>query len=300
MVKMSNHNITQCGTQATGLGVMIGRCSPDRHHGRPDRHPTNVGCSFFRYINDDETNHNEQRPKRRTWTREENKLVLECYFRSNPSQRGYKKRMFEIWQECSTFQSTSQSLADQVRTITKKGWFSDLELLEIHQKTLKQNYYAVPDTPSGVEQKQSNEKAPQTSSNENTTLLNDTLSNKQEETLSQEQKVNLENVKRIMNSEKTILPSLRNIEWKTFKIETNKLNHILPYISTNNITELIELIYAGAKLVCEKSTTKQQKPGWEIRLESQIKKKLRKQARMVKRGAEISGGWRRNRPHGER
>ena len=181
--------------------------------------------------------------------------------------------MIEIWQECSTFQTTNQSLADQVRTILKKGWFSDLKLLEIHQKTLKQNYNTVPDTPSGVKQKQSNEKEPQTSANENTTLPNN-----QEETLSQEQKLNLENVKRIMSSEKTILPSLRNIEWKTLKIETNKINHILPYIPTNNITELNELIHAGAKLVREnigipsKSTKKQQKPGGEIRLESHIKK----------------------------
>ena len=203
--------------------------------------------------------------------------------------------MFEIWKECSTFQTTSQRLADQVRTITKKDWFSDPELLEIHQKTLKQYYNAVPDTPSGVKQKQSNEKEPKTSANENTTLPNDTQSNNQEEMLSQEQKVNLENVKRIMNSEKTILTSLRNIEWKTLKIETNKINHILPNIPTNNTTELNELIYAGAKLVFEnivipsKSTKKQQKPGWEIKQESQIKK-LRKQARMMKRGAEISGG----------
>ena len=93
--------------------------------------------------------------------------------------------MVEIWQECSTFQTTSQRLADQVRTITKKGWFSDLELLEIHQKTLKQNYKTVLDTPSGIKQKQSNEKEPQTSANKNTTLPNDTLSNNQEETLSQ-------------------------------------------------------------------------------------------------------------------
>ena len=162
----------------------------------------------------------------------------------------------------------------------------------------------MPDTTSGVEQEQSNEKEPQTSANENTTLPNDTLSNNQEETLSQEQKVNLENLKRIMNSEKTILPSLRNIEWKTLKIETNKINHILPYIPTNNITELNELVYAGAKLVCKnigiptKSMKKQQKPGWEFRLESQIKK-LRKQARMMKRGAEISARGR-NRPHGEK
>ena len=136
----------------------------------------------------------------------------------------------------------------------------------------------MPDTPSGVKQKQSNEKELQTSANENTTLPNDTLSNNQEKTLLQEQKVNLENVKRIMNSEKTILPSLRNIEWKTLKIETNKINRTLPYLPTNNITELNELIYAGAKLVCEnigipsKSTKKQQIPGWEIRLESQMKK----------------------------
>ena len=254
-----------------------------------------LAALFFRYINDDVTNHNKQRPKRRTWTREENQLALECYFRSDPSQRLYRKRMIEIWQERSTFQTTSQRLADQVRTMMKKGWFSDLEFLEIHKKTLKQNYNTVPDTPSAVKQKQSNEKEPQTLANEYTTLPNDTLPNNQEEKLSQEQKVNRENVKRIMSSEKTILPALRNIEWKTLKIETNRLNHILPYIPTNNITELNELIYAVAKLVCanigfpSKSTKKLSKPGWEIRLESQIKK-LRKQARMIrKRGAEIRG-----------
>ena len=81
-----------------------------------------------------------------------------------------------------------------------------------------------------------------------------------------------------MSSEKTILPSLRNIESETLKIETEKINHILPYIPTNNITELNELIYVGAKLVCEKigipskSRKKHSKPGCEIRLETQIKK----------------------------
>ena len=129
--------------------------------------------------------------------------------------------------------------------------------------------FTTSDTSSGVKQKQSNEKELPTSENENTTLPNDTLPSNHEETLSQEQNTNLENVKRIMSSEKTTLPSLR-------KIETTKINHILPYIPTNNITELNELIYAGAKLVCEKigipskSTKKQSKLGWEIRLETQI------------------------------
>ena len=106
MIKMSNLNITKRGTHATGLSVMISRCSHDSQHGRLDRHPANVGCSFFRYMKDDTSNHNDQRPKRKTWTREDNHLALHCYFRSNPSQRGYRKRMIEIRQEYVNFQTT--------------------------------------------------------------------------------------------------------------------------------------------------------------------------------------------------
>ena len=95
MIKMTNHNITQRGTQDTGSGVMIGMCSLDSQHGRHDRHPANVGCSsFFRLTNNGESNQNDQGPKRKTWTREDNQLAQQCYFKSNPSQRGYK--MIEI------------------------------------------------------------------------------------------------------------------------------------------------------------------------------------------------------------
>ena len=55
-----------------------------------------------------------------------------------------------------------------------------------------------------------------------------------------------------MNSEKTTLPSLGNTEWRTVKTETNKINQVLPEISTNNMTELNELICSGEKLVYEK------------------------------------------------
>ena len=60
--------------------------------------------------------------------------------------------------------------------------------------------------------------------------------------------------------------------------EMEKINQVLTYILTKNITELNELISAGAKLICEKigdplkSTNKKSKPGWEIRLEAQITK----------------------------
>ncbi len=90
-----------------------------------------------------------------------------------------------------------------------------------------------------------------------------------------------------MNGEKTTEPLLRNIEWRTIKMEMNKINQVLPYISMNNITELIEPIYVGVKLVCEKTvipskiTKKKSRPGWEIRLETHIKH-LQKQAQMIR------------------
>ena len=45
-----------------------------------------------------------------------------------------------------------------------------------------------------------------------------------EQTLSQEQKLNPENLMRLMTSENTTLPTLRNVEWRTVKTETNKIN----------------------------------------------------------------------------
>ena len=246
---MSNSYFTQRGAQDSDLGVMIGRFSLDSQHGRPDSHPANVGCSLFMYTNNDSMNPANQRPKRKTWTREDNQLALHCYFKSNPTQRGYKKRMMEIWQELAIFQTTSQRFADQVRTIMKKGWFSELEIIEIHQNINDQERRnTLPDTPNINKQKQPIQNEP-TSENGNHAQQNTTQQNKL--VLTQEQKLILKKLKRILNSEKTTLPSLRNIEWRIVKAEKNKVNQVLTYIPTSNITDLNELINAGAKLVCE-------------------------------------------------
>ena len=55
-----------------------------------------------------------------------------------------------------------------------------------------------------------------------------------------------------MDNKKTTIPSLRNVEWRIVKTETNKIKQVVPYISTNSITELNEVIYAGNKLVWKK------------------------------------------------
>ena len=65
--------------------------------------------------------------------------------------------MIEICQECASFQTTSQRLSDQVRTIIKKSWFSDLEIQEIHQKTNDElESDTILDTQSIDKQEQSN------------------------------------------------------------------------------------------------------------------------------------------------
>ena len=96
MIKMLNQIMTQCGSQSTGFGVTISRCCPDSLHGKLGHHPANVGCSFFRYTNDDLRNHTNPRRKHKTWAKEDNQLALHCYFRSNPPQRRYWQWIIDI------------------------------------------------------------------------------------------------------------------------------------------------------------------------------------------------------------
>ena len=70
--------------------------------------------------------------------------------------------------------------------------------------------------------------------------------------LAQEDKINVELVKKIMTENKITLLSLRNQDYKKVKVENEKVNKSLLNIPTDNITELNELIYAGAKLACNK------------------------------------------------
>ena len=52
--------------------------------------------------------------------------------------------MIKIYAECTRFNTTSQGLADQVRMILKKGWFSDLEILKICGQLNSEEYEQVP------------------------------------------------------------------------------------------------------------------------------------------------------------
>ena len=54
-----------------------------------------------------------------------------------------------------------------------------------------------------------------------------------------------------MTEKKITLPSFGNKDLKKATVETEKISKLLTNIPTGDITELNELIYAGAKLACK-------------------------------------------------
>ena len=98
---------------------------------------------------------------------------------------------------------------------------------------------------------------------------------------------NVEILKRIVSEKKTILPTLRNHNWKTVKAKTEKLSESLTQMSTSNIKEFNEVIYAGARLFRAEigfslqNTNRNSKCGWEIRLKTLIRD-LRQQVKTIR------------------
>ena len=81
--RMSNiefHTNDVKGTGACSEGVASSRCPVDQQR-RPGRHPATA----------------EQRQKRLRWSKEDNKRLFECYIRSKPERRGYRKRLLALW-----------------------------------------------------------------------------------------------------------------------------------------------------------------------------------------------------------
>ena len=77
---------------------------------------------------------------RMKWSKEINKVIMECFYSSNPFGengkpiRGYRQRMFGECKERKMFETTEQRICDQARTIRKNGRLSELELEEIKRK----------------------------------------------------------------------------------------------------------------------------------------------------------------------
>ena len=235
MITMSNWNMTQRGIQATEVGDMISICSSNSEHWGPRRYPVNISC-FLGAMNDDVSNSTNRRHQHRKLTREVKKssrfIFFFFFFRSNPTQRGYRKIMTYIWDECTRFQTTRQRVANQFRAIIKKDWFSELEILEIANQGIKTRILKNKNTLTEMNRKLITMETPYTQTTQNKVW------NKKNE-YRDFKEVYFWKEDEITNGKKTRLA------------ETESINESLIHISTKNITELNELIYAGAKLVSD-------------------------------------------------
>ena len=119
--RMSNiefHTNDVNGAGACSKGVVFGRCPVDQQR-RPGRHPFTA----------------EQRQKRLGWSKEDNKRLFECYIRSDPERRGYRKRLLDLWKARNInnelTEVTEQRLANQVRQIRNRKWLETVDQEEI-------------------------------------------------------------------------------------------------------------------------------------------------------------------------
>ena len=102
------------GSRLTEQGPSSGRCS---RQGNIGHHHANPVIS-----------------KRRKWTSQENKIVMECYLLSEPKIRGYRKRMLSLWLQKGMFWVSEQRLVNQANTIRTNIWMTELEIEELEEK----------------------------------------------------------------------------------------------------------------------------------------------------------------------
>ena len=114
---MSSHEIETNdvnGSQLAEQGLSSSRCSRQG----------NIGCHH----------ENPVISKRRKWTSQENKIVMECYLLSEPKIRGYRNRMWSLWLQKGIFWVSEQRLVDQANTIHRNSWMTELEIEELERK----------------------------------------------------------------------------------------------------------------------------------------------------------------------
>ena len=110
--KIANNGVNETRTKGEGL-------SPGRFL-MAQQHEPSCGQATARRI-------------RQKWSQDDNRIVMECCYRSKPGHIGYRKRMHSIWTRKDMFHVTEQRLLDQKNQIIKKQWVSNLEFEESKQ-----------------------------------------------------------------------------------------------------------------------------------------------------------------------
>ena len=243
------------GSRLAEQGPSSGRCS---RQGNIGRHHANPVIS-----------------KRRKWTSQENKIVMECYLLSEPKIRGYRKRMLSLWQQKGMFWVSEQRLVDQANTIRRNSWMTELEIEELEKKVTGSDSVIAAEA-------RSSEALPDQVGEDRRNVLPEMGAEEQADSLDEEEvAIVMEIAEVIEKGRKDKLPALRNVPKKKLLEETAKVDKVLSKFKTHSITKTNELFYAGAFVVTNKLGVKidkvvgRKEPMWKRRLQNKIKE-LRK------------------------
>ena len=220
-----------------------------------------------------------------------NKLIMRCFIESNPSTRGYRKRLLAIWKEIGVFEVTEQRLADQVRAIKVNGWLSEVEIEEIHRNIKdKQNVTNEEDVITNENPDVGVNISPEGDNDEgmseilNSSLCHQAISgqNQINETDMSDEQLELVAAIRAKPLEENKLPSqnLRAVDRKKLnEATTQAVNNVLKKLDTKSISETNRLTLAGAIVVADLLQVKRKQiprkeqnkePWWKRRIMKQI------------------------------
>ena len=263
MSEMANYetNNGMNGTRTTfSEGVLPGRCPVVKQH-RPGRQSATA--------------------LKKKWNKDENKVAIECYLKSDPTRRGYRKRMHNIWIDKTSINISEQRLADQVNQIKKKGWLTELEIEEIKRKcksfnctntevnTEVNNDIDFTITESLVittqEPLQNNNFEIQNSRNNAIPELND------------EETALFTRLNEILKEKERKPVNLKHIDRAQLHKVTSKINNLISKLEILDLTRLNAIIYAAGVLVAEilgvkrgKKKRSSKEPWWKRRLERDL------------------------------
>ena len=192
----SNETNDGNGSQLAEQGPSSSRCSRQgsisRHHVNP------VIC------------------KRRKWTTQENKKVMECYLLTEPKIRGYRKCMLSLWLQKGMFWVSEQRLVDQANTICRNSWMTELEIEELERKVIESDSVIAAEA-------RGSDALPDQVRKDRKNVLPEMGAEEQADSLDEEEvAIVMEIAEVIERGRKDKLPALKNVPMKKLFVETAK------------------------------------------------------------------------------
>ena len=162
-----------------------------------DRGQGNIGCDHV----------NPVISKRRKWTSQENKIVMECYLLSQSKIRGYRKRMLSLWLQKGMFWVSERRLVDQPNNIHRNSSMTELEIEEL-ERNVTVSHCVI------VEEGRRVEALPYHVGEDVRKVLPEMGAEEQADSLDEEVAIAMELVEVIQRRRKDKLPALRNVPKK--------------------------------------------------------------------------------------